>query len=1250
MEYTEILNPIIELIKPYDPIDLLAKVGALQLFPENADHILRLEALAYAVNCLKYELNKPAISRRRLDLICNKPPLGDGYIQSQEDPTPNAFTEAITFFGGSFIVFPGQVMDHTFILQNLNRAILLDDGFRAYRHFRDKVFSLNQSILTLSDCIAKRRGFTRNLPPKSNSRDIYIPQEIKEEKRSVIFSYDELEKLLGSVNQDISSLEPFIQEFGILDAGLYSMENNPLYSQPIVRINNEFIITEPLMLLASLRYQILRSAKDLGVLELLAKEYQIAVVHNVGASLDRFHYQQVGYQLPEIKTKLNLLNSIWTLDSDKILFAIVITDDLTGYIGSEVFENNPKFGEREEGKLIDEYLGLAEKQIQHDFVDLREIFFLIINGELGRESIFGLELDKISQNSTVLMLSASELEVLSFLRGHDDLILYKFAKAQDKIRDSTMVVSWDTLDEFAVYRHNEFSYYLDDGPKPSLISITPGEGRKLRVEFLQNYDRHAVPFLEYGSWIEVVNIHQVPSCPIYAPLNYRNKLISFFVELRPIPFWVISNLENINFENDGRIPNPSEFVDMIAYWIWQFGDELSKSLADIDDDSPIIFEVKIDESGKWGLSKTEYLSETDPISFSDDYGHTITVTIKPPIISLLSSPDNSGEIQFMRMLLDELSKHLDRDGWLEQSEKLRIVLPELVNKHTSNPRKKKIILLEPGQSPELLPGNLFSYRKVKEADRSILLDQTGEFLVNELKLEKGILPRERHNEILNSIVHFYFERLSSIIHNLKLDHLLEFLISLHEAVVTEKYTRQITIPTQLACYSSNQELVQQLVKHLPELDEAALSARFLIEFVVAQPPTGTIPISFALYDQMMALASEIIAKGSQSDLDRYGLYDFQLKVLDSGRLGSNLSDYSKIMNTYQGFRSKAIIYTAEKDFSEWWREKKAVDEKDMPPEVRELDQAFNAEFGIYLNDIALFISELGSISMEMPPNVHQMKEMERNKLISEMTKLLGWSNQKVTSIVEFLSLSPRKDFLRPSLPFTKADIYPWRMGRGLSYIRRPLLEVKKGNEIFICWGFRHLFASYDYLLDATLSGRLQDRYKSKQMQKYLGKIHILDGKEFCHQVFTDVAQLPCVEVDEEVEKINKIKIGSPGNALGDIDVLAILPALRKILAIECKNLEVARNPIEMSRELESLFIGNEHVPSTVVKHQRRVEWLKINLELVLQSYGIFDNRDWTIEPILVVSNEMITPYFHKSPIPVYSYVRFLAECLPKYAN
>jgi hypothetical protein len=1243
MEESDFITLLIKAIEPYDPLDLLAKIGALQLCPENANHAIRFEALAHTVNCTDYQPNKPVCSRHRLNRICNEPPLGRSLIESQEDPSPNAFTEAFTFFGGSYIVFPGQLTDPTFILKHLNAAIFFSNRFGDNRKFINDIYSLNQGVLALSDLIASRAGLVRNMAPNPLDRKIFIPPDIEAKKCLVMYSIQEMDNYLGSTGLSASCLEPFIQPFGQLNGGSYSFQSSPLHAQPIIRFEDRLIIAEPLMLLAALRHRILTTAKQYGVMDLLFEEYQKANLMTVGASLDRLGHRQIPFPLPETENDLSIQESIWSLDTDKMLYAVVMSDNFTDYNGDEVFEDKSWI---EEGDLLDKHLLIAEQHIRQVASNLGDIFFLIVHAGVGRSRIIGLQLIGLTKEPIVLMLSPPELEILSLLYFHEPLVLYKYAIANQAIRESAKVISWSTLDEFEVYRKHRCSYYMDDGERPVLISIGVGGERELRLEVLQKQDIHAVPYLDSRGWVEVMNVHQTPSCPIYAPVQNHPKQVGFFVELSPVSFWVVAQINGSRSESNLRMLNPGIFVDLISYWLWQFAEELSLCLSEVNFDSPLIIDVRMDESAQWSWESS--IDETNPYSLDICSEYTIQVTLYPPILSLLNTANNICEIEIMRRIFEEgLCALLEADGWTEPSSRLKTLIPKWVKKQIDLPNKKKLIALNPNITPALLPGNPISFRKVQEADISKLIDEIGGFLKNDFHLNKGIIPNDQHSQVLNAIVAYCFNKLSLIVDNLCKEHLLDFLVTYNEAIVSERFYRQITIATQLACFSSSEELTEQLVKQLPEIDDAALASRFLIELVVAKSPIGNDPISLTIYDEMMALASEIIGRGSQSDFAKYKLFDFRFELLGSGRLGMNREEFNSKVNAYQNSRSKTEIFEAIDSFPRWWREKVIADSNDYPPHIKELNRAFQAEFGLILTDISNFISELGDLSMEIVNG--QMKTMELESLVERMTSILEWSSDKLHSVINFLALAPRKDFLSPPPPFQKTDVYPWRMSRGLSYMRRPLLITKNGDQTIVCWGVRHLFASFDYLLHSTISGRLQDNYHSKEMRKFLGKVHVDEGEQFNDRVLSAIYPLSGVIAAKKVKKFGSTRIGAPGNDLGDLDVLAIFPASKTIIIIECKELEIARNPIEMSRELETLFIGDGHNEATMTKHLRRVEWVKNNLPLVLNSYGINNDRRWKIDPLLVVSSEMISPHFYTAPMPVYSFNRFKSEYLKRYS-
>src|SRR5205823_6125965 len=58
-----------------------------------------------------------------------------------------------------------------------------------------------------------------------------------------------------------------------------------------------------------------------------------------------------------------------------------------------------------------------------------------------------------------------------------------------------------------------------------------------------------------------------------------------------------------------------------------------------------------------------------------------------------------------------------------------------------------------------------------------------------------------------------------------------------------------------------------------ELDRAALALRFVIEYVAARPPAGTVPMSIEVYDRLLTVASLIAETGIEGDLIRHDLIE-----------------------------------------------------------------------------------------------------------------------------------------------------------------------------------------------------------------------------------------------------------------------------------------------------------------------------------------------------------------------------------------
>ena len=120
------------------------------------------------------------------------------------------------------------------------------------------------------------------------------------------------------------------------------------------------------------------------------------------------------------------------------------------------------------------------------------------------------------------------------------------------------------------------------------------------------------------------------------------------------------------------------------------------------------------------------------------------------------------------------------------------------------------------------------------------------------------------------------------------------------------------------------------------------------------------------------------------------------------------------------------------------------------------------------------------------------------------------------------------------------------------------------------WGNRHIRQALDNLVALCTSCRLAAR--SSEMLQLMGRHTNATGRAFTEQVASNIARRSDLIVRKEVKSIGPLKIErSPGQTLGDVDVLVADPVRRQLWAIEVKNFAVARTPAELSNEIAQIL-------------------------------------------------------------------------------
>jgi hypothetical protein len=719
--------------------------------------------------------------------------------------------------------------------------------------------------------------------------------------------------------------------------------------------------------------------------------------------------------------------------------------------------------------------------------------------------------------------------------------------------------------------------------------------------------------------------HDDPAIPIYiTPASVESETVEVLLEGLPKKIWIVSAppAEAANSLRTTRF----EFVDAIAYWLWQCTESLTHIIAKIlVPRDQITLRIGLTELEGW---ETPLNSNNKPMEIQADLTTgTIDITFSPSIHKLMSRADNSGEREMLQSILRAFRPLLPDS---EQAALSDESITDIVDLHAPLGIKKKIIALNLTAKPELDPRKLPPFRKIQPADITELLDDLGDHLLNERALPIGKVPDDKRTAIINQkIVPFYFRQLELLVSSLNPEGLLERLIAQHESIVREVASHQLTIPTRLACFSTEAGIVEKLRKEDPERTMAGTAARFIIEYVTTRPPRGLRPTSVSVYDRLQALASQIINYGFESDIIHFGLADIKMSMLPSGRLGFERDQYVNAFESYQPALARGDIARASRSFKGYWKERERIE--DEPELAKRIDAASRIEFGLSITEIMDFFRTSVEIGRETDPTVGRLP---RRDFIERIAKSLQWRKGRIDQALALLSVTPRDNYFSPEPPHKIEDVYPWRFNRSLSYIRRPFLIRADKGQTEVLWGIRNLFNAATYLVRLCSGGRL--KAQTLEMRQVLGEVIHGRGEDFNDLVADLFDSQENLIVRRRVKKIGSVRIVAHGNDLGDIDVLVADLTSRVLRCAECKDLALARTPFEMAREMDNLFRGQGDRPSIVERHQKRTNWIREHLTLVLDWLKVEPTEGWKVEPLIVVDQELLTSYLRASPIRVIS--------------
>jgi len=1213
------------------PKSLLATLGGLQLWPPNHAHTIRLQETT-RLACSLRTSGKSEIELARLIQEINSFFPYDGPVGCLEDPPEHLFTENMVFHGGNYIIYPGISYNARSVLQNLLFA-LYEIGKDIPNEFIIEIQTIVLAVLSLSNEVARRAGHTRYMDSPNTWRqdlDIISTDELNNLRNAVQFTSDDLEIILTPLGVGVDVLSPLITK--AKDQNLFesSFESNPLLLRPLIECDSNIILVIPGSLVSSLGHHIWFTAKKYGILDNLIYKYRTIIKFKVHECLRLMLFSLVDVSLPAIEDNLPMEELLFEFDYQKLAYIQIITDDGNKYDENHLEENDEfkdywaKIDIRRE--TITKYL------IEGGFCNCKEVFLITIMGYIGRGIFVSFKYDP--DNTRTLILSFEDLEVISRLRKSDNLTLWKFAGAKSRLPVGAFFPQLSQLDIYSLYLDHFHSFNIsDDSRLWNKILVEIGCGLSLRIKAARTWDTHGVLFYDGMHLITVHKYYQEDHIPIYYPEDSLGRYIELLVDGYKQVVWIVAG------KDQKIIPQTLYQIsfnvcEMIAYWIWQFTPSLRQHLEPLGEG---LIELRIDfeNPDSWVNDKMPEESLLEPVKFVWTVeGRKINFTIPEKIMPWFQQLTNEGERLICAELLRALNVLLIQNNLPDTLND--VVRQEIINSYAPSGLKKKLFLLNIQNDVALDPNDLTELRLVQEHDIEEQLEGLVYLLGSDTSQTGPIEDLKDRLHLCEKIVDVYYERITDQLQEFNWKPLQEKLIAQHEAVWFKRANMYLTIPSSIACYTGLDFRAKELMEEIPSLDRTAITIRTLLEIVTAQPPSGRRIPSMDDYDRLLAITLHLNNWAHFHDQIYYKIFDHGISILKSGRIGIKPDTGAEKMGSFLEAKTHQSIVYANDSYQHFFNGDEEITEQDVEVDP-EFEKAFIAEFGFSAIQFTEAITLLSEIGFEKNEGIVCVSLSELKHILNAKLSL---SINQIDQVIELLSLGPRPKWEEAPAGFDQNDIWPWKYNRHLSYIRRPLIRGPEPEDNPpISWGPRHVRKAGIQLFDIIFSGSY--KASSSEMKAMMGKINNKKGKNFNRDVFNWFKENTQWIIDSEVQ-IKPGKSLSADEDLGDIDVLIIDSKNRRIFSIECKNIGSGRIPNEIASEIREILGGEGESKALLIKHSKRDEWLRSNVENVLAEYKL-PNEPHQVYSMFITKEEMPVSYLREVPFSFVSFSRLKRE-------